>query len=103
MPEVFAARFFSLWPKTCRPVADTRRKLLVAREKKPLVPRVFRTMLGFLADAAIHSDARKITLLKYGIKELKTKNFVLAMLIHVRLRPKEIVLWHIKDKVIMLL
>ena len=29
-----------LGPKTCRPAADTRRKLLVAREKKPLVSRV---------------------------------------------------------------
>ena len=48
-------------------------------------------------------DARKITLPKYGIKELKTKNVELAMLIHVCLQPKEIVLWHIKDKVIMLL
>ena len=52
-PEVFscgfAASFFSLRPKTCRPVADTRLKLLVAHERKPLVPRVFRTILGFFS------------------------------------------------------
>ena len=36
----FAARVFGLRPKTCWPAADIRRKLLLAREKKPLVPRV---------------------------------------------------------------
>ena len=35
----FAARVFGLRPNTCRPVADEM-KLPVAREKKPLVPRV---------------------------------------------------------------
>ena len=38
------SRFFGLRPKTCRPAADTRRKLLVAREKKPLVPKVLKTI-----------------------------------------------------------
>ena len=35
----FAARVFGLQPNTCRPAAD-KTKLPVAREKKPLVPRV---------------------------------------------------------------
>ena len=42
-PRLFS-RFFGLRPKTCRPAADTRRKLLVAREKKPLVPKVLKTI-----------------------------------------------------------
>ena len=36
---MFATRVFDLRPNTCRPVADET-KLPVAREKKPLVPRV---------------------------------------------------------------
>ena len=38
----FAARVFGLRPNTCRPAADET-KLPVAREKKPLVPRVLST------------------------------------------------------------
>ena len=48
----------------------------------------------FLADAAVQSEARKIILPKYGIREFKAKNFELATLVHVFLRPKEIVSWH---------
>ena len=43
---------------------------------------------------AVQSEARKIILPKYGIRELEAKNFELATLIHVFLRPREIVLWH---------
>ena len=34
----------------------------------------------YLADAAVQSDAQKITLHKYGIREFKAKNFELATL-----------------------
>ena len=34
----------------------------------------------YLADAAVQSEARKITLPKYGIREFKAKNFELATL-----------------------
>ena len=48
----------------------------------------------FLADAAVQSEAWKIILPKYGIREFEATNFELATLIHVFLRPKEIVSWH---------
>ena len=39
---------------------------------KPLnSPYVFRTMLGFLADAAVQSEVRKIIFPKYGIRQFK--------------------------------
>ena len=38
---------------------------------------------GFLADAAVQSEARKIILPKYGIREFTAENFGLATLIHV--------------------
>ena len=46
---------------------------------------------GFLAHAAVQLEARKIILPKSGIREFQ--GFELAMLIHVCLRPKEIVSW----------
>jgi len=49
---------------------------------------------GFLADAAVQSEARKIILPQYGIREFKAKNFELPTLIRVFLLPKEIVSWH---------
>ena len=48
----------------------------------------------FLADAAVQSEAWKIIFPKYRIREFEAKNFELATLIHVFLRPKEIVSWH---------
>ena len=42
----FAARVFSLRPNTCRPAADET-KFPVAREKKPLVPRVDNVISGY--------------------------------------------------------
>ena len=44
---------------------------------------MFRSMLGFLADAAVQAESWKIILPKYGIRESKAKNFELAALIHV--------------------
>ena len=46
----------------------------------------------FLAGVAVQLKARKIG--KYGIREFKAKNFELVTLIHICLRPKEIVSWH---------
>ena len=37
----------------------------------------------FLAGAAVQSEARKIILPKYGVREFKAKNFELATLMHV--------------------
>ena len=51
-------------------------------------------MLGFLANAAVQSEARKIMLPKYGIREFNAKTFAFATLIHLRLQPIEIVSWH---------
>ena len=47
-------------------------------------------MSGVIADAAVQSEARKIILPKYGIRKFKAKNFELATLRHLCLRPKEI-------------
>ena len=62
-----------------------------------------RTMLGFfLADAAVQSEARKIILPKYGIREFKAKNFELATL-YMYFYGRKKSFRGIKDKVIMLL
>ena len=51
-------------------------------------------MSGVIADAAVQSEAWTIILPKYGIRKFKAKNFQLATLRHVCLRPKEIVSRH---------
>ena len=51
--------------------------------KRITSPYMFRTMLGFLADAAVQAESWKIILPKYGIRDSKAKNFELAALIHV--------------------
>ena len=48
----------------------------------------------FLADAAVQSEARKIILPKYGTREFKTENFELSRLIHLFLRPKDMIPWY---------
>ena len=57
---------------------------------------------GFLADAAVQSEARKIILPKYGIREFKAKNFELATL-YMYFYGRKKSFRGIKDKVIMLL
>ena len=87
MPEVFS-RFFSfgqrrfgLWLTPGEGSSSHVRKNL-------WYPGYLEPWWGFLADAAIQSDARKITLPKYGIKKLKTKNFELATLIDVSMTKR---------------
>ena len=70
--------------------------------KRLTSPYVLRTMLGFLADAAVQSEARKIILPKYGIREFKAKNFELVTL-HMYFYGRKISFRGIRDKVIMLL
>ena len=56
-------------------------------------PYLFRTMLRILADIAVWSEARNFFCPNI-IREFEAKNFELVTLIHVCLRPKEIVPWH---------
>ena len=70
----------------------------IGNQQKHITPEIPLVCLepcsGFLADAAVQSEGRKIILPKYGIREFEAKTFELATLVHVCIQPKEIVSWH---------
>ena len=57
---------------------------------------------GFLVDAAVQSEARKIILPKYGIREFKAKILSLQRLLYMYVYDRKKSFRGIKDKVIML-
>ena len=57
---------------------------------------------GFLVDAAVQSEVRKIILLKYGIREFKAKILSLQRLLYMYVYDRKKLFRGKKDKVIML-